>query len=355
MGSMRMAAAFVALLALGNTASAQTFQTHEAYVESLFQPTTLDLKDKKAVFDFVLKSLPERVKVYPSEHYYYFRFMHRGQTYTGNIRLENDLRDQGKVHFAYAPEFTSWLPISETEHQLFEKKDGIDVERVDPLTYRITSAGKSVVFELNDLAKVKVPPEVIAQGEKLIGPMFDESAVRFFLVYNSKLRQFLYILDETGPPADALVSSQVSDRILIGKRTGFAFYNDHKLNRRILIGVVSSNVALNNYFDGPFDQLPDNMIEGDTLKDAILEVDPSLKGKIDRFGSSFDGETRFMIAPYLQYGDERELSIFHRCATSKKVKPEHYYACFAISDNERGLMTTRAEAKEAGKPQRARR
>ena len=30
----------------------------------------------------------------------------------------------------------------------------------------------------------------------------------------------------------------------------------------------------NNYFDGPFDQLPDNFIAGEALRDAILSVRP---------------------------------------------------------------------------------
>ena len=58
---------------------------------------------------------------------------------------------------------------------------------------------------------------------------------------------------------------------------------------------------MNNYFDGPFDQLPDNFIEGDTLRNAILKVQPNLKGQIDRFGGTPDGEVRYMIGPYLLY------------------------------------------------------
>ena len=53
----------------------------------------------------------------------------------------------------------------------------------------------------------KPGPQSIGPDEKYLGPIFDESAVRFFLVYNSKLKQFLYILDESGPPADILVTS----------------------------------------------------------------------------------------------------------------------------------------------------
>ena len=43
---------------------------------------------------------------------------------------------------------------------------------------------------------------------------------------------------------------------------------------------------MNNYFDGPFDQLPDNFIEGETLREAILAVRAKPAGKIDRVGGA---------------------------------------------------------------------
>ena len=60
------------------------------------RPTTLDVADPMAVFAFVLDSLPDRVKVYPTENYYYFTFTHNGVDYAGNIRLDASDRDQGK-------------------------------------------------------------------------------------------------------------------------------------------------------------------------------------------------------------------------------------------------------------------
>ena len=135
---------------------------------------------------------------------------------------------------------------------------------MDNLLYRITYQGTSVLFALNDVSQIKPPAGAIGPDERLIGPVFDESAVRFFLVYNSKAKVFHYILDETAPVPDQLEPSPRSDRLLVGKRTGFAYYRDHRLDRKILIGVFEQNVRLNNYFDGPFDQLPDNFIEGES-------------------------------------------------------------------------------------------
>jgi hypothetical protein len=84
--------------------------------------------------------------------------------------------------------------------------------------------------------------------------------------------------------------------------------------------------------------LPDNFIEGDTLRDIILDVDPSLAGKIDRLGGSPDGADRFLISPYMHYRQEDELLVFDRCAKSTKIEVGLYYACFIIDpDAEEGV------------------
>jgi hypothetical protein len=97
--------------------------------------------------------------------------------------------------------------------------------------------------------------------------------------------------------------------------------------------VFLGNAQVNNYFDGPFDQLPDNFIQGETLREALIQIDPKLKGQIDRFGAWPGGEQRYMIAPYFMYQNESDLMFFHRCATSRHTSAENYYACFAIDES----------------------
>src|SRR4029077_9901119 len=182
---------------------------------------------------------------------------------------------QGKVHFAYYEDLAEYVPYKdEITYRLLDASHGVNVEKVAELVYRVTYGGKSVVFELNDLSNVKPPPGAFGPDEVYLGPVFDESATRFFLVFNRRLKLVHYVLDETDAIADQFVRAAATDRILIGKRAGFAYYRDHKLNRKILIGVFDANSRVNNYFDGPFDQLPDNFIEGEALRDAILAVEP---------------------------------------------------------------------------------
>jgi hypothetical protein len=312
-------------------------QTNQAYVEEVTRPASINIGDPMAVFGYLMARLPERVKVYPTENYYYFGFVHNGIRYAGNLRLDASNRDDGKADFAYFQDTSQWYDDSEVKHLLVGPEQGVSVEKVEPLVYRVSYQGKSVIFALNDLRHVKPPAGALSPDEKFIGPIFDESAIRFFLVFNTRLKIFHYLLDETETVADQLFASKKNDRILVGKRTGFAYYKDHRLDRKILIGAFEGNMRANNYFDGPFDQLPDNFIEGEALRDAILSVRPQLKGEIDRFGGSRDGSIRFMIGPYLPYQALTDLDPIHACAVKKQKQPD-YYRCFVTDDESGGMV-----------------
>ena len=327
--------AFSALAAMAVSAVAKDVKppliTNQSYVEGIARAANLAIDDPVAVFAYVLDSLPERVKVYPTENHYYFAFDLNGARYAGNIKIDARLRADGKLAFAYYEERAIWLTDTPGTERVLGPAEGVTVEKVEPLAYRVTYGKKSVVFALNDLTQVRPPPKALAPDEQFIGPVFDESAIRFFLVFNPKLKLFHYILDETVKPADVFVPAPVGDgRILIGKRTGFAVYSDRRRDRKILIGVYHGNVTANNYLDGPFDQMPDNFMDGDIFRQAILAVEPELKGKIDRFGSFADG-ARYAVQPYMVYRSPKDLRVFDRCATSRRIPAQWHDACFALS------------------------
>jgi hypothetical protein len=308
--------------------------TNEAFHEDAMRATTLPTSDIAAMLAFVLGSLPDSVKVYPTENYYYFYFYHHSIRYAGNIRLDASDRDDGKLHFAYYEDLAEWKDQPPVQYQKFDKSHGVTVEKVERLVYRVSYGDKSVVFRLNDLSAVRPPASIMGPDEKYIGPVADESAIRFFLMFNKRLKLFHYVLDETITVADQFIRARQTSRIFIGRRTGFAFYQDYRLKRKILIGVFEGNARVNNYFDGPFDQLPDNFIEGEELRDAILAVEPSLAGKIDRVGGAPDGSGRYLIGPYVYYRTEEDLSIFHDCATGRRRADSTYYSCFVHKDEE---------------------
>ena len=304
--------------------------TNQHYIEELYRNAMAPVADKKEMLAFVLQSLPDRVKIYPTENYYYFGFYSGGVRYAGNIRLDASDRDKGRLHFAYYIDSAEWKGEQPVTYAAMGLEDGVKIEKLERFLYKVTLAERSVTFELNDLLAVRPPETALAPDERFIGPVFDESGIRFFLVYNSKLHLFHYVLDETVPTPDQFTRIKSTDRILLGTRTGFALYRDLKRDRKILIGVYEGNMLANNFFDGPFDQLPDNFIEGDDLLTAILEVAPNLKGTIDRFGGSVDGAERFLIAPYMAYRREEELFAVHRCASGPQGNGPRYYECFLV-------------------------
>lgn len=302
---------------------------NQTWIEEVRRAHKLDVNDPMAVFAHVFGSLPDRVQVYPTENYYYFSFAAHGSVYHGNIRLDPLDRDQGKLSFGYFDGLSAWRSEWDLSHFLvLDGSHGVKVERMQPLVYRITFRERSVIFALNDLSAVKPPPGALHADERYLGPVFDESAIRFFLVYNPKARVFHYILDETAPVADVLLPIKQADRILIGRRTGFAYYREHRLERKILIGVHKSNALVNNYFDGPFDQLPENFIAGEELREAIVHSDQSVKGKIGPLGHFIGGEGRYLIDPYMAYARNTELLRVHTCATAKTKRPAEYPRCF---------------------------
>jgi len=333
--SMVFVCAFSALTAasacaVAEDAASPRLHTNERYVEDVIARFDLAIDDPMAVFTYVLNSLPARVKVYPTENHYYFWFFHGGARYAGNIKIDARLREQGNIRFVYYVDQPSWLGLTQDHEVILDAARGVSVEKIEPLAYRLTYKNKSVVFMLNDLSRVRPPARAIRSDERFIGPVFDESGVRFFLLFNAKLKIFLYILDETVTPTDTFISATVDDsHILIGRRTGFAFYRDGHRDRKILIGVSDANVSANNYFDGPSDQMPDNFIVDDTFRKAILAVEPSFKGEIDRYGALADG-ARLVVAPYMQYRHPADLAIFHRCAVSPRVPAAQYYRCFVL-------------------------
>jgi hypothetical protein len=311
-------------------------KTVQQHLEALAQKTSLDVKDPMAVLEFVLRSLPDRVKVYPTENYYYFSFMANGVTYEGNIRIDASDRDQGFINFGYVEQPVLWRPVPETTFRHLGASDGVKLEKLAELSYKLTYKDRSVSFDLNDLRGVKPPEGMLNANEVYIGPVFDESGISFFLVFNKELKVFHYIYNEKNSFPEVFDKAPFSGQISIGHRTGFALYKDKLKDRQILIGVSEANSYLNNYFDGPFDQLPDNFIEGETLRDAILALLPDYKGKIDRFGSLPDGAERYAISPYLYYKSLDELKVADACISDAKRPEANYYLCFNLEDGTDG-------------------
>ncbi len=324
----------VALMSPANAQEVRALNTNQHYIEQASKTHSLDVTDTESVFRFVFGALPESVTVYPTENYYYFSFLHDGAEFAGNLRLDASDRDKGIIHFAYFSAYAQWNQEIVSQYKPLTADDGVRVEKLHDLAYKITFEDKSVTFNLNDLTDTRPPPGSLRKNEEYLGPVFDESGIEMYLVFNTSLKIFHYLLNDAGAAREVLNPSGVSDHIWIGHRTGFAYYADRLLNRKILIGVYNGNSEVNNYFDGPFDQLPDNFIRGNALKDALEAAFPSIKGKIDRYGNAEGGQTRILVTPYIHYDSPYELQYFSECADTASEDEDAYYRCFSVEEDD---------------------
>jgi len=328
--------------------------TNQEMIEDLLQPNDLDAKNPNAVFEAVFEQLAPKVTVYPTESYYYFTFQLNGIVYAGNIRFDAWDQFDGKVHFAYANEYAYWRRPLDPVYKKMGPADGVQVEQINKFLYKITFKGKTVEFSIPDLSNVKPAPGMLREDEVYIGPSWDESGVQFYLIFNKTAKTFLYLLIDT-PRMDLYEPSSLSPAVAVGNRTSFVFYKDKFMDRQILMGDFVGHTMLNDYFDGPFDQLPDNYVQGNTLLDAILEVEPSMRGeKVDRYGADPTGEFRYGITSYKYYGRVADLKPIVDCA-EKNSDPALYYKCFdatkANAEEEGGVTGFLPSKPAEGKPQ----
>jgi hypothetical protein len=321
------AIALAALVPCAAAAGQIKMHTNQEMIEDLLRPNDLDVKNPDAVFAAVFEQLAPKVTVYPGESYYYFTFQTNGINYAGNIRFDAADQFDGKVHFAYANEYAYWRQPLPPAYKKMGPADGVEVKQADKFHYTIAYKGKTVEFELPDLTNVKPAPGMLRDDEVYLGPSWDESGVQFFLIFNKTAKTFLYLLNET-PKMDLYQPTKLSPAVTVGNRTSFAFYKDKLLDRQILIGDFVGHTMLNDYFDGPFDQLPDNYVQGTALLDAIIEAEPGMKKeKADRYGADLTGEFRYGITSYRYYGYVSDLKPIVDCA-GKNSDPAVYYKCF---------------------------
>lgn len=309
-----------------DASGSKSLVTNEALIAGLYQAPSED--DPISVFRYVFSSMTEEVNVYPTENYYYFQVVLGGVPIKGNIGLPAHRLDDGIVNFAYEEDYA----ITDINHPArhreltLKAKDGVFVRRITDFKHAITFENKTVIFNLNDVGTAPPKKAILPPHETFVGPSFDESGLQFYLIFNQKCNALFWILNE-----DEFVPEQFlsyTSTVLVGRRTEFAFYDDRENNRRILIGVKDDNVVKNTWYDGPFDQLPDNYIKTGrvVLQKYIESCYPFTKGRIDKYGISLEKkDVRVPIAPYVSYSSKDQLvKLIDSLGSSSKSKGDFF-------------------------------
>jgi hypothetical protein len=100
---------------------------------------------------------------------------------------------------------------------------------------------------------------------------------------------------------------------MYGQLSRFVFWVESaRGNRKVLVAVRHASVTLNDYYDGPFDQLADNYVDQSQRSEYMQQAFPALRGQIDKFGyyTRMVGSQRVAITCYGIYVAKTDLLDF---------------------------------------------
>lgn len=315
-GRLFLAAALTACFSWSPVgASAAAFEAHHAHIDGMHAAKDLDLANPVDVFEYILTSSAADIHVGPTENYAYFKFYAQGLEWQGNMRLETDKGASDKIHFAYFVVPAPWHDQELGEYRTFDASDGVTITQNSRFDYSLSYKETTRRFLLNDISAVELPAELRGPDELYLGKANDESGLNFYLMFDTKALEFAYVLDEQAPMLDQLTNMfDANPKFQVGIRTGFVFLKEETPKRTRLIGVYEGNVLRNNYFDGPFDQLPD-AYDGDiTVRGAFSMIDPEFAQEIDKLGNFIEQEgSRIVIAPYVSYWSTQDFDPLLPC------------------------------------------
>jgi len=296
------------------------FYRNQQWIEGFYKdPEGVNLEEIETVFWHVFGKLPDQVMVYPSENYYYYGLHINGRQLWGNIRLAAGYRDLGELSFAYFEfnEFASPGYNRFTRAKIFTSADNISVKKIERFTYDVSYRGKTVTFNLHKLSQD--PPNLftLRENEVSVERTFDESGYQFFLMFNEEKNYFFWVLNEEEGVPDILDPVGEYDDIYVGRRSGFAFWEDH-LGRKILASIRQHSVTRNDYYDGPFDQLADNYAEEVNIRGYMIKASPAMEGRINEYGyfiydqegNLVENPLRVAISPYQTYYTQSQFTAF---------------------------------------------
>lgn len=299
------------------------FSLNEDMIRGLDRDNKVDVKDPRSVLYALLSQLQPEATIFPSENYYYFTFYDHGLAYSGSLRLPADSRDKGLIELNYNEAYSRWQRSEGGVETTLGPDDGVRVEKLARFLYRVTYRDVSVSFKLHELDMTLSSGTKLFPGEVYVGSLFDESGIEFDLVYSAPRNAFMFLLRTAGSGNEYL--RDIGGGLLLGRRTGFVYYNDTMFNRLILVAVNSDMLRENSAYDGPFDQLPENYFDELKFLDYVYKVYPHLKGELQPHGTYADG-TIFALIAYVEYHTLSDLDFLRRC-NAKSPRRDRFYDC----------------------------
>ncbi len=292
--------------------SSRQFALNETLVRGVRLPEEMPACTPESVLPDLLRQIGGEATIFPTENYYYFQFYQGGRSYSGDVRLPADIRDEGYLQYVCYETYARWRAAPTRNDIAIDlgPEDGATVTRIDPLTYDVAYGGELVRFYLNNLDQTP-NLSMIAEGEVFAGRGFDESGLIFDLLYDPASKRFLFVLNRDDPVPEHF--DVTPNEVYVGRRTGFVFYEDIPLDRLILIAVQSVQSHTNTPYDGPFDQLAENFYEELGFLDLVFDAYPNLEGQLTAHGTYIGEEYIFSVSPYHLYTSVTRLGFVDDC------------------------------------------
>ena len=276
---------------------------------------TIDPSDRYSVVEYVLEQCPLQPIIYPSEEYFYFKFYAGHRLISGNLRFCD--APQGRIHFGYFDEFDRGFQYTGS---IETGVNGTILEKNEQVTVSFRDIHRT--FQL-DRSWQSTEGLQLAENEELISGILDESGYYFWLVYNEPAQRFYYVLNEQKVPEARTELASGGIHFQIGQVSRFIFFDDEPRSRKILVGVMNQHIESNNYFDGPFDQVPPDL----DIKPKLERIYPyvKLRGGIDQHGNFLDlVHTRVAITPYVKYDSTTQFLNFANRSLDPTLSDQEY-------------------------------
>lgn len=285
---------------------------------------------------YILKVLPETIRVYPTENYYYFIVPYCGNLLKGNMKFDFFYGNTYLVRIGYES-YANISIINNIKIDTFKFKEW-KIKQIDKLSPEGTFTNVRISIEIGDTLIDKIVsffslPMKYAKfpdSYKIIFNTMDESGFIFTLTYNEDINNFVWFLNDR--QFIRFKINKYKGPIYFEPISGFLFA---KVNKKyVLVGVPLLNVVENNWWDGPFDQLNDRSWNPQ-IKKYIQKVYPSLGSEVDIYLYKED-KRRVTTASYLRYYNpeevyeeiERAIKTSNECNIASLEKIEFFdYEC----------------------------
>ncbi|QQS08096.1 MAG: hypothetical protein IPK69_08780 [Phycisphaerales bacterium] len=255
--------------------------------------------------------------MFPTERYYYYNFPLGPRHVSGNIRFADV--ENGTISVGY---FDSYYP---RDIEVAEYKDGDSGIRIkynselNSVDVAVDEIQRTFILDQSAFSK---PPFQLLDGEEFISGVRDESGYFLYLIFWRPGRAFYYVLNtRESVPETWSRGDGAKIETWWGSRSRFCFLHNLQLDRYILVGVHEREVRENTWYDGPFDQVPPNLMIQHTLEVAYPYVIDA--GGIDDHGNFLEMEgQRVAISPYQEYSSGPSLEAYLESVVEDRDTPD---------------------------------